>query len=104
MSWSTSEAITDPAIREPMTLRSEFRFQLRDIATETTFRLHSHLISVPSLDQQAQATGADETQDGEVLQNVMGEFVCVYNAAVAKGMKPDPLWLEENPDFRENCG
>jgi hypothetical protein len=112
MSWSTSEAMTDPAIREPMAFRSEFKFFLRDIPVEITLRLYnpihsstvvvrrSHLISVPGLDPQERARCEDQTQDGEALQNVISEFVCVYNAAVAKGLKPDPSWLEQNSEFR----
>ncbi len=112
MSWSTSEAMTDPAIREPMAFRSEFKFFLRDIPVEITLRLYnpihsstvvvrrSHLISVPGLDPQEQAVCEDQTQDGEALQNAISEFVCVYNAAVAKGLKPDPSWLQQDPEFR----
>ncbi len=112
MSWSTSEALTDPAIRDPMSFRSEFKFHLRDIPTEITLRLYnrvhsstvivrqSHTISVPGLDVQAQAECDDQTEDGEVLQGVISQFVCVYNAAAGKGMKPDASWLQQNPDFR----
>ena len=112
MSWSISEAMTDPAIREPMSFRSEFKFHLRGIPTEITVRLYnpmhssavivrqSHLISVPGLEPQEQAACEDETQDGEVLQSVISGFVCVYNAAVGKGMKPDPSWLQPNLEFR----
>lgn len=111
MSWSTSEAMTDPAIREPMAFRSEFKFFLRDIPVEITLRLYnpihsttvvvrqSHLISVPGLDPQEQGVCEDQTQDGEVLQSVVSQFVCVYNAAVAKGLKPGSSWLQQNPDF-----
>ena len=59
----------------------------------------SHLISVPGLEPQEQAACEDETQEGEVLQQVISGFVCVYNAALAKGLKPDPSWLQPNPDF-----
>ena len=111
MSWSTSEAMTDPAIREPMAFRSEFKFFLRNIPVEITLCLYnpihsttvvvrqSHLISVPGLDQHEQGVCEDQTQDGEVLQSVVSQFVCVYNAAVAKGLKPDSSWLQQNPDF-----
>lgn len=112
MSWSTSEALTDPVIREPMSFRSEFKFFLRDIPVEITLRLfnpihsdavvvrRSHLISVPGLDPQEQAGCENLTHDGEVLQNVVSEFVCIYNAATAKGLQPDSAWLRENPEFR----
>jgi hypothetical protein len=111
MSWSISEAMTDPAIREPMSFRSEFRFFLRDIPVEITLRLYnpihsstiivrqSHLISVPGLDRPEQANCEDQTQDGEVLQSVVSEFVCNYNAAIAKGLKPEASWLQQNPGF-----
>lgn len=112
MSWSTSEALTDPAIREPMSFHSEFKFFLRDIPVEITVRLFnpihsstvivrpSHLISVPGLDPQEKAACEDSTRDGEVLQQVVSEFVCVYNAAIAKGLRPDASWLQANPEFR----
>ena len=103
--------MTDPAIREPMSFRSEFRFFLRDIPIEITLRLYnpihsstiivrqSHLISVPGLDRPEQASCEDQTQDGEVLQSVVSEFVCIYNAAIAKGLKPETNWLQQNPGF-----
>ncbi|HXA08664.1 MAG TPA: hypothetical protein VNW28_01700 [Chthoniobacterales bacterium] len=112
MSWSTSEAMTDPAIREPMSFRSEFKFFLRDIPVEITVRLYkpihasavvvrrSHLISVPGLDRPEQVSDEDQMEDGEVLQSVISEFVHVYNAAVAKGLKPDVSWLQQDPGFR----
>lgn len=111
MSWSISEALTDPAIREPIAFRSEFKFRLRDIPTEITVRFYnpiasskvvvrqSHTVSIPGLDWQAKGECEDETQDGEVLQSVVCEFTRAYNAAVEKGMKPDPSWLKPNPNF-----
>jgi hypothetical protein len=111
MSWSTSEAMTDPAIREPMSFRSEFKFFLRDIPVEITLRLYnpihsnmvivrrSHFIAVPGLDQQEQAACEDQTRDGEVLQQAISEFVCLYNAAIAKGLRPEASWLQRNPEF-----
>lgn len=111
MSWSTSEALTDPIIRQPMTFRSEYRFHLRDIPVEITFRLYSpmhsseiilrrsHRISVPGLDPQEACECEDKSQDGEVLQNAVSEYVCVYNAALAKGLKPEPSWLTPDPEF-----
>jgi hypothetical protein len=112
MSWSTSEALTDPAIREPMSFRSEFRFSLRDIPIEITVRLYnpihsskvivrqSHQISVPGLDPRAQVNCDDQDHEGEALQSVINEFVCVYNVAVAQGLKPEVSWLKQNSDFR----
>jgi hypothetical protein len=111
MSWSTSEAMTDPAIREPMSFRSEFKFCLRDIPVEITLRLYnpihsstvvvrrSHLISVPGLERPEQTSGEDPTQDGEALQGVISEFVSIYNAALAKDLRPDASWLQQNPAF-----
>jgi len=111
MSWSISEAMTDPAIKEPMTFRSEFKFFLRDIPTEITVRLYnpfhsnrievrqSHRISIPGLDPQSRTACEDDGQDGEVLQSVVSEFVCNYNAAIAKGLKPEASWLQINPSF-----
>lgn len=112
MSWSTSEALTDPAIREPMSFRSEFKFFLRDIPVEITLRLYnpihsstvivrrSHLISVPGLDQARQANCEDQVHEGDALQIVISELVRVYNAAIAKGLKPEASWLQQNPEFR----
>ncbi|MGH8094218.1 MAG: hypothetical protein ACREIF_12225 [Chthoniobacterales bacterium] len=112
MSWSTSEALTDPAIREPIAFRSEFKFFLRDIPVEITLRLYnpihssgiiirqSHLISIPGLEQPEQTGGEDQTEDGEALQNVVCQFVSAYNAALEKGLSPDVSWLRSSPDFR----
>ena len=112
MSWSTSEALTDPAIREPMAFRSEFKFFLREIPVEITLRLYnpihssaiilrqSHLISVPGLEPQGQLNDGEQTEEGEALQNVISKFVGAYHAALAKGLKPDASWLQENPAFR----
>ena len=111
MSWSTSEALTDPAIREPISFRSEFKFFLRDIPVEITLRLYtplhssqvvirqSHLISVPGLEEGKQGACEDQSSEGEVLQSVITGLVCVYNAAVAQGLKPDASWLRSNPAF-----
>ena len=94
MSWSTSEAMTDPAIREPISFRSEFKFFLRDIPVEITLRLYnpihsntvivrqSHFIAVPGLDRPDQAACEDQTRDGDVLQQAISEFVCLYNVAM----------------------
>ena len=112
MSWSISEALTDPTIKEAMAFRSEFKFHLRDIPTEITLRFYnpfhsnqivvrqSHRLSIPDLDAQERAVCENESEDGEVLQTVVSEFVCNYNAAVAKGLKPEASWLQVDPDFR----
>lgn len=110
--WSISEALTDPVIRQPIAFRSEFRFSLRDIPIEITVRLYnpihstavvirqSHTIVVPRLDPQTQADCVEQTQEGEALQTVVSLFACTYNAAVEKGLTPDVSWLRANPDFR----
>ncbi len=109
--WSTSEAMTDPAVREAMAFRSEYRFCLRDIPVEITLRLYkpihsssivvrkSHRLSIPGLGEQTQATGEEQTEEGEALQSVICQFVHAYNAAIAKGLKPDPSWLEKDSKF-----
>jgi hypothetical protein len=103
--------MTDPAIREPMAFRSEYRFSLRDIAVEITLRLYSpihsssiivrksHLLSIPGLDEQIKASAEEQTEEGEALQEVICQFVHAYNAAIAKGLKPDPSWLQQDPKF-----
>ena len=103
--------MTDPAIREPMSFRSEFKFRLRGIPVEITLRLYnpmhssavivrqSHVISVPGLESQESPSQEDETQDGEALQNVVSDFVRVYNTAIAKGLTPEASWLQKNPEF-----
>jgi hypothetical protein len=112
MSWSITEALTDPAIREATSFRSEFKFFLGDIPVEITLRLYkpihssavivrrSHLLSVPGLDQGRQASCEDQEQEGEALQIVIKEFVCAYNAAIEQGLKPEASWLKQNPEFR----
>jgi len=111
MSWSREEALTDPAIREPLIFLSEFRFCLRDIPNEVMIRLYrsihsskivarrSHDISVNGVDAPAGAACDDEGHEGEVLHTAMDELLSVYNAARAKGLKPDASWLKPNPNF-----
>jgi len=111
MSWSREEALTDPAVREPMIFLSEFRFSLRDIPSEIMIRLYrrvhsskivvrrSHDVSVPGVDAPASGSGGDEGHEGEVLHTAVDELLCVYNAARAKGLKPDASWLKPNPNF-----
>ena len=109
--WSREEALTDPAIREPLVFLSEFRFFLRDIPVEIAVRLYrpvhsskivvrrSHDISVSGLDAQEAAACEDDSKEGEVLHAAVDELVCVYNAARSKGLRPDASWLKPNPDF-----
>src|SRR5437773_1563492 len=112
MSWSREEALTDPAIQEPLILVSEFRFFLRDIPTEITIRLYrpihsgrtivrqSHNISVSGVNAPPAAQCEDESAEGEVLHAAVDELICVYNAAREKGLTPDKSWLKPNPDFK----
>jgi len=108
MSWSREEALTDPAIFEPMKFLSEFRFSLRDIPVEITIRLYqpvhsgrivirrSHEIAVDGINP-AKAQSCDEdSSEGEALHAAVDDFVMVYNAARAKGLKPDRAWLKSN--------
>ena len=111
MSWSREEALTDPAIREPLIYLSEFRFCLRDIPVEIAVRLYrplhsgkivvrrSHDMSVSGLDPQQAATCSDDSAEGEVLHAAVDELICVYDAARAKGLTPDRSWLKPNADF-----
>jgi hypothetical protein len=103
--------MTDPAIREPMVFRSEYRFFLRDIPVEITLRLYkpihssaivvrkSHRLSIPGFDVQPQASADEQTEEGEALQEVVCQFVHAYNAAIAKGLKPDSSWLQQDSQF-----
>jgi hypothetical protein len=111
MSWSREEALTDPAIREPLIFLSEFRFSLRDIPIEIAVRLYrplhsgkivvrrSHDISVSGLDPRQAADCNDDSAEGEVLHAAVDELICVYNAARAQGLTPDRSWLKPNADF-----
>jgi hypothetical protein len=110
--WSREEALTDPAIREPLIFISEFRFSLRDIPIEIAVRLYrqihsskivvrrSHDISVDGLNRQSIAECEDVSREGEVLHSAVDELLCVYNAARAQGLKPEPSWLKPNANFR----
>jgi hypothetical protein len=111
MSWSREEALTDPAVVEPMKFLSEFRFSLRDIPVEIAVRLYqpvhsgkiivrrSHDLEIKGLDQAAIDKCDDDSSEGEVLHSAVNELICVYNAARARGLKPDLSWLKPNPDF-----
>jgi hypothetical protein len=112
MSWSREEALTDPAVREPMMFTSEFRFHLRDIPTEIVLRLYrplhsgrivvrrSHDPSIPQVAAPAAAARAGESDsEGDALHAVVDEMVSLYNAARAQGLTPDTSWLKPNENF-----
>jgi len=110
MSWSREEAVTDPAIVEPMKFLSEFRFSLKGIPTEITVRLYqpvhsgkivarrSHNLVIEGFNQAA-ADCADDASEGEALHAAVDQLICVYNAARAQGLQPNASWLKANPDF-----
>lgn len=111
MSWSREEALTDPAIVDPMRLLSEFQFRLGDIPVEITIRLYkpvhsgkivirrSHDIAVDGVTAGKTYDYDDEASEGEALQAGVCELVAIYNAARAKGLKPDRSWLKANENF-----
>ncbi len=111
MSWSREEALTDPAIVESMKFLSEFRFFLRDIPTEITVRLYqrlhspgiifhrSHDIAVSGIDSPTPAEFSDDCAEGEMLHAAVNELIGIYNAARAKGLKPEISWLKPNAKF-----
>src|SRR3954467_8096941 len=97
MSWSREEALTDPAVVEPMKFLSEFRFSLRGIPTEITVRLYqpvhsgrvlvrrSHDIAVSGVNAKSKGC-EDDAGEGEVLHSAVDDLICVYNAARAQGL------------------
>jgi hypothetical protein len=113
MSWSREEALTDPAVREPMMFTSEFRFRLRDIPTEIILRLYrplhsgrivvrrSHDLSIPQVAAPAPAAHVDDgDSEGDALHAVVDEMVSLYNTARAQGLTPAISWLKPNENFR----
>jgi hypothetical protein len=110
MSWSREEALTDPAVREPMMFTSEFRFCLRDIPTEIILRLYrplhsgrivvrrSHDLSIPQVGPPA-ARADESDSEGDALHAVVDEMVSLYNTARAQGLTPDTTWLKPNENF-----
>lgn len=111
MSWSREEALTDPAVVESMKFLSEFRFFLRDIPTEITVRLYqpvhsggivfrrSHDIVVGGINPPAPIECEDDCGEGEILHVAVNHLIAVYNAARAKGLKPETSWLKPNAQF-----
>ena len=112
MSWSREEALTDPAVREPMMFTSEFRFRMRDIPTEIILRLYrplhsgkivvrrSHDLSISEVAAPPQSAAADGSDsEGDALHAAVDEMVSLYNAARAKGLTPDSSWLKPNENF-----
>jgi hypothetical protein len=112
MSWSREEALTDPAVREPMMFTSEFRFRLRDIPTEIILRLYrplhsgkivvrrSHDLSISQFaapPPSAPSDGSDS--EGDALHAAVDEMVSLYNAARAQGLTPESSWLKPNENF-----
>ena len=112
MSWSREEALTDPAVREPMKFLSEFRFFLRDIPTEITVRLYqpvhsggivfrrSHDIAIKGVIPTPATDCSEDSGEGEVLHAAVNDLICLYNAARAQGLKPDASWLKPNAHFQ----
>jgi hypothetical protein len=112
MAWSREEALTDPAICEPMKFLSEFRFSLREIPVEIRIRLYqpvhsgrivirrSHDIAIDGINPGKAYNYDEESSEGEALQAAVCDLVSVYNAARAKGLKPDRSWLKTNPNFQ----
>ncbi len=113
MSWSRGEALTDPAVRQPLIFLSEFKFHLRDLEQEITVRLFqpvhsgriiarcSHILEVPGLPAPDKDAPDDlETGgEGDALHYAVEDLLCVYNAARARDLAPDAAWLKPNPDF-----
>jgi hypothetical protein len=110
-SWSREEALTDPAICEPLKLLSEFRFCLRDIPTEITIRLYqpvhsgrivirrSHDLAVDGISPGKAYNYDEESSEGEALEAAVCDLVSVYNAARAKGLQPDRSWLKPSANY-----
>jgi len=110
-SWSREEALTDPAIREPLKFLSEFQFSLRDIPIEITIRLYqpvhsgkivirrSHDIAVEGISSSKNYAYGEDSSEGEALEAAVCDLVSIYNAACAKGLKPENSWLKPNPQF-----
>lgn len=110
-SWSREEALTDPAICEPMKFLSEFSFCLRDIPIEITIKLYqpvhsgrivirrSHDIAVDGVTPGKTYNYDEESSEGEALEAAVCDLVSVYNAAREKGLKPETSWLKPNPQF-----
>jgi hypothetical protein len=94
-----------------MKLLSEFRFHLRDIPVEITVRLYkpvhsgkiairrSHDLAVDGVSPGKTYSYDEESSEGEALQAAVCDLVSVYNAARAKGLKPDTSWLKPNGNF-----
>jgi hypothetical protein len=111
MSWSREEALTDPAVREPMMFTSEFRLRLRDIPTEIILRLYrplhsgrivvrrSHDLSIPQVAAPAPPARAGESDSEGDAHAVVDEMVSLYNTARAQDLTPDTSWLKPNENF-----
>jgi len=111
MSWSKEEALTDPAVREPLIFLSEFRFRLKDIPTEITIRLYrplhsgrtvarrSHDLVIPNVAPPAAPDSEEADGEGAALHLSVNELVQMYNSARAQGLTPDSSWLKPNDQF-----
>jgi hypothetical protein len=112
VSWSREEALTDPAVREPMMFVSESRFNLRDIPTEITIRVYrllfsdqyvahcSHKLAIPRVSTPPSPTEDDaKSSEGATLHQAVEQLVALYNAARSQGLTPEASWLIPNADF-----
>src|SRR5438552_18235850 len=106
MSWSREEALTDPAVREPMMFTSEFRFRLRDIPTEIILRLYrplhsgkivvrrSHDLSIPQVAAPAPAAQGDDGDiEGDALPAVVDRRVSRPSSGCGQGLAPVTSWV-----------
>src|SRR5213076_2350202 len=108
MSWSREEALTDPAVREPMMFTSEFRFRLRDIPTEVMLRLYrplhsgrivvrqSHDLSIPQVAAPTPAAHVDDgDSEGDALHAVVDKMVSLNNTTACRAspsLSPSSIW------------
>ena len=110
MSWSREEALTDPAIREPLIFLSEFRFSYGIFPPKSLFASIARFIRPKSSSDEVMRFPSAEgctrqqprtTKDmkGEVLHAAVDQLLSIYNAARAQGLKPDASWLKPNPNF-----
>ena len=91
---------------------SEFRFYLRDIPTEITFRLYrplhygdlivrrsQHLVIPQVAAPPPEPVDENDKSEGAALHAAVDDLVRLYNAARAQGLTPSASWLTPNAQF-----
>lgn len=111
MPHTIESALSHPAIEMPRKFLSEFRFTLKDIATEIVIRTYeplegrgvwfeqSHFIKTPLESSPYQTSRPWNDYEAAALNQVVKGITDSYDAAIKNGHEPSDDWLIPNKHF-----